>query len=289
MSVIPREEFTFTFEGPAVERHELEVSLLAESLIALRSLAERSCKMLYGNSDDLVVKVKGGFRSGSFSVDLILDWIDKHPEAAAIGATSIFGAIGGLIKLYKWSKGKKIECEPQGDNNVKVTNNFGQINYYNLTVTDLYNTSGAKNDAEKLTRPLEQAGVDSIILSAEDENDNVKIDRSEREFFGRKEAGILREDECIITLEIVTANLRGGQQGWRFFDGDSEFTATIEDETFLESVSSGQQLFKTGDMIEVIMYMIQRRPARRLKIDRSIIKVLTFIPAAEIGLDTTRK
>jgi hypothetical protein len=45
MEAAPREEFTFAFDGAAVERHEVEVSLLAESLLALRSLAERSCKM----------------------------------------------------------------------------------------------------------------------------------------------------------------------------------------------------------------------------------------------------
>lgn len=286
MNIMPREEFTFKFDGPAIENHEIEVSLLAESLIALRSLAERSCKIEYGTSDDLLLKVKGGFASGSFSVALILDWVNQNPAAATIGASSIMGIIAGLFKLFKWSRGKNIEWESGNDNTVRVTNNLGQINNFNANVVNLYLNARARNDAERLTRPLEQAGVDEISLSVDGEDgETVKIEKSEREFFGKKERGILREDEFALTLEIVIVNLRGEANGWRFFDGSSEFSATIEDESFLNEIKSGQRAFQIGDMLEVKMRMIQRRPAHRLKTDHSIIEVLSFIPASDVTGD----
>lgn len=286
MNNIQREEFAFKFDGPAIKNHEIEVSLLAESLMALRSLAERSCKMKYGACEDLVLKVKGGFAPGSFSVSLILDWINQNPTAATIGAASIGGVITGLLRLFKWSNGKKIECETISDNTVRVINSLGQANNFNANVVNLYLSAGARSDAEKLTRPLEQAGVDEISLSVDGEDgETVKIEKNEREFFGKKERGVLREDEFTITLEIVIVNLRGEANGWRFFDGSTEFSAAIEDESFLNEIKSGQRAFQIGDMLEVKMRMVQSRPAHRLKTDRSVIEVLSFIPASDVAVD----
>jgi hypothetical protein len=145
-------------------------------------------------------------------------------------------------------------------------------------VVNLYLTSGARKDAEKLTRPLEQAVVETISFSAD--GDSIKIEKDDREFFGQKEPGVIREDDFVITLEIVTANLRGEADGWRFFDGGSDFSASVWDESFLNKIKSGQQAFHTGDMLEVIMRTIQRRPVHRLKTDRIMIEVLSFIPAS---------
>lgn len=62
-----------------------------------------------------MVKVKGGFKPGSFEVGLVLDWINANPTtatiAATLGVTSIGATITGLLKLFKWSKGKKLNVD----------------------------------------------------------------------------------------------------------------------------------------------------------------------------------
>jgi hypothetical protein len=70
---ILREEILLTFDGPAVRNHEMEVSVLANSLIAFKDLTNRINVAVNGKDMDLTVKVNGGFKEGSFLVSFLLD------------------------------------------------------------------------------------------------------------------------------------------------------------------------------------------------------------------------
>ena len=184
-SPFTREEFTFSFKGAALENHEIEVSLLADSLVAFRALAERSCRIQYGKDVDLFVKVKGGFKAASFDVQLLIDWATKNLEAAMGAAISaIGGTIAGFIKLYKWAKGKRIESAP-AENGTSVTNVDGQTLIFNNSAVTLYNVASARADADKLTRPLEQPGIESLNIEGATKQESASVLRSEQDFLDK--------------------------------------------------------------------------------------------------------
>jgi hypothetical protein len=277
---VTREETTLAFSGPAVETHEIEVSLLSEALVAYRSLAERACRQRYGKDVDLIVKVKA-FRGGSFNIDLILDWSKNNPEAAialaGLAGGTVVGIVKGFIRLCKWAKGKPVDVVEAKGEETTITNVQGTAATFNNCVITMYQSSATRNDAEKLTRPLEH-GITSITLG--EGNDAAIVKNADRSSFAQREQGVLREDEDIITLEIITPNLRGEPYGWRFYDGSVEYAADIEDADFLEKVKAKQIVFRSGDMLEARMKVIQRRPSQRLVTDRSLLEILSFIPSS---------
>lgn len=64
------ETFSIQFTGKAFDNHDIPASALAQSLLALDGLAKRSAEVIYGKNSNTEIKVKAGFRQGSFIVDL---------------------------------------------------------------------------------------------------------------------------------------------------------------------------------------------------------------------------
>lgn len=289
MADFTREKMTFSFNGQAVEAHEIEVSLLAESLVAFRAIAERASKIQYGKNADLLVKVKGGFQAGSFNIDLILDWVIKNPEgAAALGVVAGAGInkiITGFVSLYKWARGKDVVVDQKNGESVTLVNEEGQVNIFNNSIFNMYVNKSSRSEAEKLTRPLDVLGMEGITLSAMGDDDGlsdiVTISREERRFFLHGERGNIRDDEDVFTLEIVYPSLDGKGANWKLFDGDAEYNVTIEDDAFLERVKKREILLGSGDMIEVRMRVVQKRPNKKLITERTVLEVLAFIPAEQ--------
>ena len=288
MDNFTRETFTLTFDGPAVERHEIDASILAESLVSLRDLAEKASKLRYGKNADLLFKVRAGFKEGSFGVDLIFDWVVNNPkEAAAVatgGTLAVAGIVAGVIKLYKWTKGKPPipTSQPVINGNVYITNGEGASLTFSEDVVTLASSTVSKIAIERLTKPLESQGLDKILISdipGEDASrGSVELTKEDRRYFAQNPEHLIRESEDPLTLEVMTPNLDGKPAGWRFYDGDIEYTATVEDDDFLQQVQDGKYAFRKGDMLEVIMKTTQSKPAVRLVTTRKITRVVQFVP-----------
>ena len=90
---------------------------------------------------------------------------------------------------------------------------------------------------------------------------------------------MLRDEENILFLEIISPSFDERGDNWRFSDGEVEFSAPILDEDFLERVRKGEILFSSTSSIEACIRTVQSRPGLRLKTERSIVKVLNFIPS----------
>ena len=61
---IQREEFVLSYDGPAIRDHEMDIEVLATSLLSLKSLIERTNTVLNGRNASVAVKVKAGFQEG---------------------------------------------------------------------------------------------------------------------------------------------------------------------------------------------------------------------------------
>lgn len=64
------ETFAIEFDGKAFDNHEIPAAL-AQSLLALDGLTKRAAEAVYGKEVEAEVRVKAGFKQGSFILDLI--------------------------------------------------------------------------------------------------------------------------------------------------------------------------------------------------------------------------
>ena len=126
-----------------------------------------------------------------------------------------------------------------------------------------------------MTRPLDQDGVDAIILGTKDE-EALEINKKDRKYLRREKEGVLHDEESTMILDILSARISGREDGWRFSDGSVEFVAQMVDDEFLKRIKNGEITFSAGSSIEARVQTIQSRPNMRLKTERSIVRVLNF-------------
>ena len=272
------EEFSIEFAGPATEQHEISAVGLAQSLLALDTLARRSALAVYGSGSDIDVKVRAGSR-GSYIMDLII-------QSAPIEGTSITAVsmIKGLISLCRWARGKEIirENTSAQDGSIIVKNIHGDSNNINLAIFNLYGKSGTQAQLSRLTQMLDKDGFDHVAIIDSTGEPEV-VSRAERPYFRREEGIVLTDSETEVLLEVVVVPLNGSSRGWRFYEGEGgvEFTAEVTDEDFLASVKDGRYSFSNGTTILATLRTVQRRVARTIT-ERSIIEVRAVYQAGEV-------
>ena len=70
-----REECTLKFEGPAIRNHEMDITALANGLLAFQHTIEQANSALNGKRTLISVKIKGGFTEGSLETNIIVEYI----------------------------------------------------------------------------------------------------------------------------------------------------------------------------------------------------------------------
>lgn len=270
-----REEITLSFDGPAIQRHEMEVTILAQSLIAFKDLVEHVNVSVNGKGVDVAVKVKGGFQEGSFIVSLFVDCM----AAVLPVAPQLLSSIVNVIDITKFLKGEPPVAAKQIDQGMSMQNHLGEHATFNnctFTTINLVNNSNIKRDMTNFARPL-NAGVTRICLAPSvAELPPVEIGMEEKDTFIPPDDDAVEVERKPYILELLTPNFDGKAAGWRFYDVEDEveFTASVQDEVFLKNVREKQYNFRSGDMLEVEMTRVKRRVNQRSKTDRIVNKVL---------------
>lgn len=281
---IINETFSIQFSGKAFDNHDIPASALAQSLLALDGLAKRTAEAVYGKGSNPEIKVKAGFRQGSFIVDLIAKCENDPVTAVSVAggvvtvAGGVVAAIKGVLKLGKFSFGKKVEVSDEPDTNglVKVTNQIGQVNYFDLSVVNIYNQDRTRSQISRLTQTLDQEGADSIRIGTNDDDETTEvIDKQDREFFRYEEGMVLTDNENEVILEVVGPMVNGSAKGWRFGEGDDgiEFSANVEDAAFPDKVKSREIKFENGTAVRAIVRTVQRKNIRTVT-ERTVVEVL---------------
>ena len=268
---ILHENFTLTLEGEALKEHSVSARMLAQSLLGFDLIARNVAESLYGKSSEIDIKVKA-LRKGSFNIDLILQY-SENVKNISEAAVSCGAAIFGIIKLGKFLKGKRIK--EQADNKddttqVNITNYYGDVFQCKKSTVKIFNKNSTQIQLDRITRTLDESGVETIKLSSDSKEES--INKNERVYFKREDGSIITDEESTLVLEVINASLNGDSKGWRFYDGDHEFSAIIEDEDFLNKVVEEKVAFRNGTQIEATVRLVQRRAAR-LMTERTIIEV----------------
>lgn len=78
-----------------------------------------------------------------------------------------------------------------------MTNEAGQVNYFNACVVNLYNQSRTQSLMSRVTQTLDQEGVESIaIFDTSDGETREVITKRDREYFRREEGIVLTGNEA---------------------------------------------------------------------------------------------
>ncbi|MBO4335170.1 MAG: hypothetical protein J5846_04970 [Desulfovibrio sp.] len=230
------EAFSISFNGPAFDGHDIPAAALAQSLLALDGLSRRAAEAAYGKSASIDVKVKAGFRPGSFLIDLIVE----HPEETVYVTAAAVTILGGVIQLARWAFGKKVSVqEPAAEqNNVVVKNEAGLTCIVNQSVVKLYMSSRTQSQLSRLTQPLDMEGAESITIQGDGEQgESQTISWDERRFFNQEDGVVITDNEREVLLEVIGPMLNGSSTNWRFCESDDAdsvlvFSANVEDEAF---------------------------------------------------------
>ncbi|MBQ9273314.1 MAG: hypothetical protein IJ228_00755 [Succinivibrio sp.] len=271
-----QEKFSITFDGQAFDQHEISVITLAQSLIALEYISKHAASQAYPQSKT-EMKVSSGFRAGSFNVDLILECLTE--QSTGIAATAgVVTIVLGIFKLVKFLKGKKPSSKKILEGGmVEVTNSQGVSNIFNHCVVNAYDSQGVRRALDKFASAMDEDGVDSISIKTTTDSqaeESESIIKSERAFFRSDDVELLSDNEDETVLEVVGPQLDGSPKNWRFLDDPERepFTATVEDQEFLDKVASGEYVFSRGASVRAILRVVQRK-GQRVSVARSVTKI----------------
>ncbi len=273
---LKQESLIIKFEGGAVKEHAIPVSSFIETLSGLEKLSCKTIEKYYEKKTRVDVKVTS-LRPGSFIFDLILSYAEPI-RATVENVNLISETIISVINLGKFLMGKKAveqkACE--GDlNQTAITNCNGQVQVFNNSTINIWSDGSVRSALNKTTSSLDKDGFDSIRVQSGTKTSFVN--KNERPYFYDNQHEILNENESNIILEITELSLSGSNKKWRFFDGDIEFYAVIEDETFLTDVKNKAYSFTNGTQLDVILRTVQKKNNSRITTERSIIEVKKVI------------
>lgn len=282
-------EFAVRYDGPALADGRMPVRDLAPALLALGELFTEASLVAYPDREPVSLNIRAT-KGGSFLVDLAVhspdawDRIVQLLSGQAVTAlanlqTILFGTVtGGLLWLIKEIRGREIvskESLPSG--HIRLTLSDGAVIEGVPEAVVLYERQSARESAREVVEPLNRPGVERLTFSSDDQG-ALTIGEGDLPAFDTPEPAedvlLDREDEAVVAL--ATASFAEGYK-WRFSEGDSTFTAAIEDTNFRRRIDAGEA-FRKGDMLRVKLRVVQTQRGNKLQVERTVTEVLQHYP-----------
>ncbi|QTX33246.1 hypothetical protein KAR29_04965 [Aminithiophilus ramosus] len=280
--------FTITFEGFALENHEMDIRALAPALLAVNNLIEEASDILNDKHCRVTVNVKAGFKTGSFGVDLSIGQIVTNAisflnSESVIAAVTLCGLLGltvncgkGLVPVVKWLRERSIRLiRNNGDGTATITTEDGDSEVIDERIVRLLEDLEIRQALEKAIKvPLEEEGIERIRFES-DKGESATISKSEAPYFRAPtfEGNVLLDSTKEIYLKPLSISFLEGNK-WRFSDGAQTFFATIRDEVFVGGIQQGEISFSKGDLLKVLLRTIQREDVAGFKTEHEVLEVI---------------
>lgn len=287
-------EFILTFEGPALENHEMNVRDLAPAMLAVGDAFEGMNALFNGGSAQIAVNVRA-HQPGSFKVAFDIVQLAKDATPVLVGpgvvaannllqlliggATVATGTTVGLLKLIRWLKGRKPERIE------KLTPGLFRLFIDDQTIEipiDLlraYQDLRIRRAVERfVARPLHTPGISHVLI---EHNDFIeRVDASEAEYFVAPDPDT---DVVVDDTRRAAFNIRDlsfDEEGfWRLFDGSNPVKVRINDRRFLAQIENDDIRFAKHDVLVCLVHFVQRRTGRGLENEHTVIEVIEHIQA----------
>ena len=273
------EVLSIRIEGGTADKHQVDAGALASSMLSLCRAIERTNSALNGSSNKISIKLQGGFASNSLDYNLL------------IGSTyltlpylrNLLGAFIQLVQLKKFLLGEKpagITTAPNNEKHVMVQNKDGNVFCVYQPIYAYGNNSYVNVDLDRVFEPL-VAGANKMTLQANTQeapdmdgiDNSVELTLPEKQKSFPTAEGVLDEREEERVLEVVAPNLQGEPDGWQFDDIDNDCfyrKVRVEDQEFLDGVSSGRITFQNGTRVKATLRSITRKGPQRAQTKRYV-------------------
>ncbi|EAW8084273.1 hypothetical protein DRX78_13020 [Salmonella enterica subsp. enterica serovar Oakland] len=297
-------KFRVVYDGPALERHIMDVKDLAPALISLSDVFDEAAQTVYGKGAKVSIKVNASFKAGSFGIDLIaassmaqqvIGFFSGNSATAACNLIALLGfgtlatqrACKGLVQLITWIGKRKIKkIHPLPDGNVKIFIDDEEAIFEN-EVIELYKNFKLRQALENvIAKPLEKEGIDSFGVTIDDGANFVSVTKNESGLFkvDRPSDKILSESVTSSALQLIDISFQEDHK-WRFSDGTNTFQASVSDDNFTEAINSQSVNFAKGDLLMVDLKVTQYLQANGIKTTYDVVKVKEIInPIRQIDL-----
>lgn len=265
-----REELVVDIKGGEADRHEMSTEVLATSLLGFQKFAECVSKKVNGKSCKLNIKVKAGFFEGSFEYKIVLDFFG----AVLPLVPQVVQTIREVMELRRFLNGERPANIERGDGQTSIVkNNSGNVLVVQNSTINLESNSSTSRAMKNFLNPLEN-GANNIKISSQEMDDLVITDEDKNAFLNiSSDENSTQQIETF--LEVLTAQMDGKPDGWRFYDvhDNFEFSAVVKDFDFLHSVNNGTYGFLRGRHVKATVVIERTIHNARKSTKRSIISI----------------
>jgi len=306
-STVSQAEIQLRFDGPEVQAHEMDVTLLGPALFALGELCAASNQILNGPETKIQVKVRADVKANCVTIDLHLvqtvwqqvsDLIENRNVATAQDILIWIGFLTGgaaaalegakklknlnLIEFLKWKKGKKeTSAQPASGGNIEV--HIEGDNNTVLIAEPVYKLSKSPKVIESvktLTQPIsEETGIHSETF-IHNKKDYLKIDIESASELQEAFAESDETEPQLFTAHIIVygVTLDSKSKHWKF-----KLNNKVENIDISETKIAQQAMERggvwVGDTYKVKVEMIERAmPNGSFKTEFNVKEVLEFRP-----------
>lgn len=254
------EDFAIVFDGPAVAEHEMGVSELASSLLALSGAMKRAAAVADPQAPPPNLKIKAT-APGSFEVHLelirdtgiieaALDLMSGRTATAAANVGGVLGLVGLAFGAIKWLRGRPHGTAPNVDGTVTITADNESVTLV-APAAALLEDPEFRAAATKMLDPLDSPGFDSVALRT-GAGPVALVTRDERHYFTPVTPDVLLED-VVRRARLAPLGVDFGWRQWRVRDLDSQtqLRVSIEDQDFRVAVERGDLAIGKNDVLHV--------------------------------------
>jgi len=280
-------DFTLKYDGDALSSHSMDLQDLAPALLGISELLGNVAKIIVGDDIKISVKIKGNPQEGSICCHLeIVQSILKQftdlfssNEASAFSnlmtvlqAVGIVGGAGILGFFLKIKKNKEIaNIELKGEQSI-ITFTDQSTSIEHIHIGQIILNHDCMHQLNKVIKPLEQDGVDTLVFSSN--SDDTKVSKDDIPYFKNATVKqILSVQEQTQWLSIESISFKDGNKS-KFSDGTSSFYVEIGDDDFMKKINLGEVSFAKHDVLHCLVEIEQSFIQNALKTNRIIKKVI---------------
>lgn len=304
--VAASDEFTFAYDGEAVKAGEIDAAVLAPALFALSQLCTDANRRLNGDQVVISVRLRAGFRRGSFGVVLHLVMSGIETVKTLLGTSqfkdvedilNVLGVIGddfkkigdgiqavgtpvvvGLFALYKLLAGRRAEVVRQTPDEVTLELEGNVLpSPVNRKAWEMYQDLAVREAIEYVVGPVRMEGIEELRFEKDGQvTEKIKKDElapvpSNAEDVVVK---VLDETPSQRTWTIRQPSLDPDLKTWRFFEGKMPIIATMSDLDFIGRVNRNEEVFFTGDILRVeVVAVTKLTKGGYTRVDYNVVKV----------------
>lgn len=265
---VAEQQFTVTYDGPALATGRMPVRELAPALLALADALREAHHEVSPGAPDPVLDIRA-LHEGSFAIELILsegfleravDLLTSRETQAALNLGALIGGVFGAVNLIAKLASRKIRSqEPLPAGGVRITFDDGTTITVPAVSIHIAQNPRFRKPANDVVEPLRREGVDEVRLEHED-METVSVTEPDLPGFDIPPIPEeqLEQSERAVALRPVAVAFTEGNK-WRVTDGESTFWVTVEDQRFITRVQSAQESFASSDILRVRLRTSQWR------------------------------